>query len=111
MDKKLEWLVRTAHNSHHKCEYKQDGEPRKSVKCKGCCHSAESYERDVRNVLNYVAQETKKAEVRGRVDEADYWLHTLPLLHSWPEIKEAIEKRKATLQAEEGNKIKSGGLE
>lgn len=63
---KLEWLVRIVNDSHHSCEYRQDGVPRTSVKCAGCSHSSESYERSVQNVLNYVAHQKKQAEVQAR---------------------------------------------
>lgn len=107
---KLEWLTRVAHNSHYGCEYRQDNTPRTSVKCAGCSHSRESYEQSIRNVLNYVADreksfaqqimeknrdikklksETKKAEVRGRIAEGDYWLGNMDAwLRRKAELKE-----------------------
>lgn len=53
---KLRWLVLAVDDSHHKCEYRQDGTERSSVRCGGCSHSSHSFKKAVDRVIDYVSK-------------------------------------------------------
>ena len=55
---KLIWLIRIHQNPHYRCEYRQDGLKRASVKCRGCCHSGESVKRAEKNIIDFVSSLT-----------------------------------------------------
>jgi len=59
---KLEWLIRSISRSHHRCEFRQDGTPRTTVKCAGCGHSSESYEQYVKDILAHTEQRVREAK-------------------------------------------------
>ena len=61
-EQKLDFLIRSTHDSHYSCEYRQDGEYRSSVKCGGCHHSQESYERSIETLKDFVQSEIAKAQ-------------------------------------------------